>query len=187
MVVFDFEDGQQGWIASVDENSVCGSIVTAPTHWSIATSLPGSTGIELVGSWWTNPNNGAAGVERSHVTSPTLFATSAFSNITFDSYTSNEGGYPTNYDVEHVQISINGGSYQDIHGQTPQLHTSCDQQFRTITFETTSGIIAGDELKYRFLLDTCDGCCGCETVTGWAFDNVKISGATTQPPPARRL
>ena len=47
---------------------------------------------------------------------------------------------------------------------------------RTITFTTNSGIAAGDDLKYRFLFDTYDSCCcGCGTIVGWAFDNVRIT------------
>ena len=46
---------------------------------------------------------------------------------------------------------------------------------RTITFTTNSGIAVGDDLKYRFLVDTYDNCCGCGTIVGWAFDNVRIT------------
>jgi hypothetical protein len=173
---FDFESGDQGWTAAADSNSECGATVTATNHWSLAYSLPGSSGVNLGGStWWTNPNNGNSGPDRSHVTSPPITARCTNPSISFDSYSSNESGYPTNWDVEHVQLSINGGSYTDIHGHTDELHDSCDQTFRTITFTVNSGIAIGDDLLYRFLYDTCDGCCGCSAITGWAFDNVQIT------------
>ena len=171
---FDFEDGNQGWTSGVDARSTCGAQVTASTHWERASKLPGAPGVELGSIWWTNPNNGNDGAERSHVTSPSITAACTNPSITFDSYSSNEGGYPVHWDVEHVQLSINGGLFMDVHGHTADLHTTCDQVMKSITFTTNSGINVGDSLKYRFLFDTCDGCCGCQTVVGWAFDNVNI-------------
>lgn len=175
--VFDFEDGSQGWTTAVDGTSACGAMVTASKHWELASTLPGSPGVDLVGTWWTNPNDGNDGAERSHVTSPSITAECTnpiIMTIKFDSYSSNEGGYPTYYDVEHVQLSINDGPFTDVHAHVPSLHNSCDNAFRNITFTTNSGINNGDKLKYRFLFDTCDGCCGCQSVVGWAFDNVAI-------------
>ncbi len=156
----------------MDTTTASGTTVTADTHWEIASALPG--GLQLEGSWWTNPNDGSNGAERSHVTAPSITAKCTNPSITFDSYSSNEAGYPTTYDVEHVQLSINGGTFVDVHGQTTELHGNCDQQFRTITFTTDSGIGIGDDLKYRFLFDTYDALGGCTGVVGWAFDNVLI-------------
>jgi hypothetical protein len=181
---YDFEDGAQGWVAGVDsQTNACGYGggygVTASTHWELASSLPGSTGVVLDGTWWTNPNDGTDGAERSHVTSPSLTAVTNSASITFDSYTSNESGYPTDYDVEHVQLSINDGPFTDVHAYTTNLHNWCDQTIRReITFTTTSGIKFGDKLKYRFLFDSCDALVGCGNVVGWAFDNVRITGAS---------
>jgi hypothetical protein len=149
-------------------------------HWSLGTSLPGLP--QLNGdTWWTNPNDGRDGTERSHVTSPSLIATSPYLSITFDSYSSNEQGYPTQYDVEHVQLSINNAPFADVHGVTQDLHRQCDQTFRTITFTTDSSISinVGDSIKYRFLYDTWDGLFGCGSIKGWAFTNVQICGANT--------
>ena len=171
--VFDFEDGDQGWTANVDLVTNTGATVTAANHWSLASSLPGTVGVVLGSTWWTNPNNGNSGADRSHVTSPPLTATCTNPSITFDSFSSNESGL--RYDVEHVQLSINDGPFTDIHGSTPELHNNCDQMFRTITFTSNSGIVVGDDLKYRFLFDTGDGCCGCSSIVGWAFDNVRLT------------
>jgi hypothetical protein len=70
---YDFEDGAQGWVVGVESGTVCGSPVTALKHWELASGLPG---MALGGTWWTNPNNGSGGAERSHVTSPSLTAVS---------------------------------------------------------------------------------------------------------------
>jgi hypothetical protein len=177
--LFDFEDGEQGWTSIVDTKTAGGYLVTATKHWSLASTLPG---VDLVSTWWTNPNDGTSGAERSHVTSPKLTATCTNPSITFDSYTSNEPG--TFYDVEHVQLSINEGPFTDVHGRTKSLHSSCDQTVRTPTFITNSGIEVGDFLKYRFLFDTYDGAFGCGEIVGWAFNNVKITCAIvpTDPP-----
>ena len=109
---YDFETGAQGWTAGGDTFTSLGISSIAPT-WTLDTSLPGSVGQALPSTWWTNPNYGQLGAERSHVTSPALTATDSSVIINFDSYTSNEPGYPTRYDVEHVQISINGGDFTD--------------------------------------------------------------------------
>jgi hypothetical protein len=165
---------------SVDENLCCGSIVTAPTHWSIATSPPGSTGIEP--RWFVVvPTNGAAGVERSHVTSPTLSQQAPFHVWT--PILSNEGGYPTNY-VEHVQSRSMAAlsRYSWTNSATSHLATSSFDHY----LETTSGIIAGDlNQSIEHSCRSTDKVVDARDITGWAFDNVKISGATTQPP-ARR-
>lgn len=98
------------------------------------------------------------GAERSHVTSPVLIAEATGVSINFDSYSSNEGGYPTAFDAEHVQISETGGDFEDVHQQTDLLHQGSDQTFRNITF-TSTGIAVGDQIQYRFLYDTGDSCC----------------------------
>ena len=63
----------------------------------------------LPSQWWVNPNMGNLGPERSFVVSPIFVVSGAEVSITFDSYSSNEGGYPLFYDIEHVQLSVNGG------------------------------------------------------------------------------
>jgi hypothetical protein len=184
LAFYDFESGDQGWTTSEDAETACGNAVTATEHWSLGTTLPGTTGVSLIGTWWTNPNNGIEGADRSHVTSPPITTTCTHPTITFDSYTSNEPGYPTNYDVEHVQLSINGASFFDMHERTPELHENCDQTFRNIAFTTTSGIAVDDTLQYRFLMDTCDGSPfeTCNNIIGWAFDNVHITCPGPPPP-----
>ena len=94
-----------------------------------ASSLPGTVGQALGSIWWTNPNIGDGGAERSYVTSPVLIATTASVSVTFDSYSANEAGYPNQYDVEHVQLSINGGAFNDVHGFDSNLHSQDDQTF----------------------------------------------------------
>ena len=146
---FDFEDGDQGWTANVDLVTNTGATETAANHWSLASSLPGTVGVVLGSTWWTNPNNGSSGADRSHVTSPPLTATCTNPSITFDSFSSNESGL--RYDAEHVQLSINDGPFTDIHGSTPELHNNCDQMFRTITFTSTPA----SSLVTTSIIDSC--------------------------------
>jgi len=181
-VFYDFESGAQGWTVASESPTANGGTSIAPS-WFLGTALPGSVGQALPSTWWINPNIGSDGIERSYVMSPTVVADATGVSINFDSYSSNEGGYPTFYDVEHVQLSVNGSAFTDVHGQTDQLHQSADQTFRNITF-TTNGIAVGDTLQYRFLYDTGDGCCGPTDISGWAFDNVQISGSAGVPEPA---
>jgi hypothetical protein len=187
-ILYDFESGAQGWTVAGDATTSLGSTSIDPT-WFLGTALPGSTGQALPSTWWINPNiggnvedgNGDSGAERSHVTSPVLIAEATGVSINFDSYSSNESGYPTTFDVEHVQISVNGGDFEDVHAQTNLLHLGSDQTFRNITF-TSTGISVGDQIQYRFLYDTGDSCCGPTEIQGWAFDNVLISGFTSDVP-----
>jgi len=181
---YDFETGAQGWTVGVDPDTSYPYFripSIAPT-WTLDTSLPGNVGQDLPSTWWTNPNYGQLGPERSHVTSPVLTATGSSVSINFDSYTSNEDGYPTLFDVEHVQISINGGQFTDVHGYTSELHNLYDRIFRNITFTTNTDVSAGDLIEYRFLYDTGDGCCGSSDVHSWAFDNVLVIGASEDKP-----
>ncbi|MCK4795488.1 MAG: PKD domain-containing protein, partial [Desulfobacteraceae bacterium] len=181
MQLYDFESGAQGWTVAGDAMTSC-EIPSIPPLWTLNTSLPGTIGQVLPTTWWTNPNYGQLGAERSHVTSPVLTASGSSVSINFDSYSSNESGYPTYFDVEHVQISINGSVFSDVHGSTLLLHQWCDRIFRNITF-TTTGLTPGDLIQYRFLYDTCDACCGCLEVHSWAFDNVLVTGASENEPP----
>ena len=130
---------------------------------------------------WTNPNVGEDGAERSFVLSPLLTADGSAVSIAFDSYSSNEGGYPENYDVEHIQLAINGGAFSDVHGDLPStLHADEDQTFRNFSF-VSGGLAAGDMFQYRFVYDTGDGCCGPEDIEGWAFNDVVINTAVPEP------
>jgi hypothetical protein len=193
---YNFDGGDpQGWTTGDDAETACGNTVGATDHWSLGDTLPGkdlTTGPGGSDNWWTNPNDGTQGADRSYVTSPTITTTCACPSISFDSYTSNEQGYPPDldngWDVEHVQLSINGGDFTDIHGEVTELHENCDREFRIITFTTSSGIAVADTLKYRFLMDTCDAMfdCGDGTIQGWAFDNVRITCPDDcTPPPCR--
>ncbi|MDH5327184.1 MAG: hypothetical protein OEZ68_18280 [Gammaproteobacteria bacterium] len=172
---FDFESGPQGWTVGGFAFTSIGFPSRAPM-WELASSLPGFIGKALPSTWWTNPNVGNDGAERSYVQSPVLTAFSDTISVNFDSFSSNEGGYPTVFDVEHVQVSINGGPFSDIHGPTPELHTGADATFRNITFDV-AGVVSGDTVEIRFLYDTADSCCGPGDITGWAFDNVLVTGA----------
>lgn len=171
---YDFESGAQGWTTGADGTTSLGVSTGGLDSWVLGSTLPGTTGVSLGSQWWTNPNYGNLGAERSWVASPLLVAVGSGVNITFDSYSSNEGGYPTSYDVEHIQLSINGSTFFDVHGQVTDLHNLADQIFRTVSF-TTLGLTAGDSIQYRFLYDTGDGCCGPTDIEGWAFDNVNIN------------
>ena len=181
-VFYDFESGAQGWTVGGETTTAIGREASDPT-WFLGTALPGSVGQALPSTWWINPNIGTLGAERSYVMSPALVADATGISINFDSYSSNEGGYPNTYDVEHVQISINGSDFEDVHALTDQLHQGSDQTFRNITFATT-GLAVGDSIQYRFLYDTSDSCRGPDDIQGWAFDNVMISAAADVPEPA---
>jgi len=173
-ITYDFESGAQGWTVGGDASTSLGYGSIAPT-WALGASLPGFVGQALPSMWWANPNNGDMGAERSYLVSPLLIAADTTLSINFDSFSSNEGGYPIFYDVEHIQISVNGGLFSDVHAFDSLLHNSPDQIFRNLTY-VTMGITVGDQIRYRFLYDTGDNCCGPSNITGWAFDNVTISG-----------
>jgi hypothetical protein len=172
---YDFSQGAQGWVVAGDATTILGSPSISP-KWELSASLPGSTGQVLPGVWWTNPNFGQLGAERSHVTSPSLTVSASEITVSFDSFSANEGGYPDHYDVEHIQISVNGGAFVDMHENDSQLHTADDRTFRNITF-TQDGFASGDTINIRFLYDTGDSCCGSTIVHGWAFGNVGVNGA----------
>lgn len=180
-VTFDFEGGAQGWTTGADDLTADDNSTGGLNSWALGSGLPGTVGVVLGGTWWTNGNVGEDGAERSFVLSPLLTADGPSMSIGFDSYTSNEDGYPIEYDVEHIQLSVNGGAFFDVHGEVADLHDiSADQTIRNFTF-VTGGLAAGDSIQYRFLYDTGDDCCGPEDITGWAFDNVVIASV---PEPA---
>jgi len=168
----DFEGGIGVWITGNDATTICGQASISST-WNLATQTGGSAPETLGTTWYGMANNGEFGAERSWVESPTFSSTTSTMEINFDSYSSNESGYPRNYDVEHVQASINGGAYVDLHGNDPQLHNNADQTFRNITYSIPAAM--GDTVQIRFLLDTCDNCCGDDNVIGWFVDNIVVS------------
>ena len=172
-VVYDFETGEQGWVAGMDATTSC-NVSTSGPGWSLDTETGGTTPFTLGTTWFGTPNQGSMGAERSWIVSPALEATADMVTITFDSYSSNESGYPMFYDVEHVQVSVNGGAFFDLHANDPQLHGFGMQNFQNITYSVS--VSAGDEVVFRFLYDTCDGCCGPTNITGWYVDNISIEG-----------
>jgi hypothetical protein len=194
---FDFESGDQGWTADFEARIRCNDVIPATDHWSLGTTLPGTIGVDLGSTWWTNPNDGTqGGTDRSYVTSPPLTAACTTPSITFDSYSSNWGGYIE--PQEYVQLSVNDGAFTpyayiqgyDVTGLNEKI---CDQEFRTITITFTTNIAVSDTLRYRFLYDACssygaflDGCYffseGAD-ITGWAFDNVRITCPESTPCP----
>ncbi len=181
--VFDFESGTQGWTIGADSTTAIGIGTGGLNSWVRGTAMDGKA---MGSNWWTN-TAGQAGAERSHVTSPSLLASGTSVSINFNSWSRNEGGYPLTYDVEHVQISINGGAFTDVHGFTNLLHNDADSIVRNITF-TTTGITVGTPIRYRFLYDTGDGCCGPSGPgRGWAFDNVLVTGASANQAPTASL
>lgn len=181
--VYDFESGTQGWTIGADSTTSIGNGTAGRNSWVRGTAMDGRA---MGSNWWTN-TAGQAGAERSHVTSPSLLATGNIMSINFNSWSRNESGYPAYYDVEHVQISINGGAFTDVHGSTTLLHNNADSIVRNITF-TTTGITVGTPIRYRFLYDTGDGCCGPSGPgRGWAFDNVLVTGAFANQAPTASL
>jgi MYXO-CTERM domain-containing protein len=188
-ILYDFESGNQGWTTEGYDPTVLGNPTGGLNNWALGSSLPGNVGQALPGQWWTNGNNGFtlpnfdSAAERSGVLSPILTADATGAiTVAFDSYTSNEGGYPDVYDVEYIQLAVNGGAFTDMHDFVAGLHDSTDQTFRSFAF-TVGGISAGDPIQVRFLYDTGDSCCGPVDIMGWAFDNVEISGVTTVTEP----
>ena len=178
-VFVNFDGGVQGWTTAFDANSAIGNATTAGSSWALGNSLPGTTGVTLPNTWWTNPNLGPEnGTERSHVTSPT-FTVSSNGEVpfNFDFYSSTEGGYPSIWDVEHVQASINGGVFADLHAVDPELHNQYDQLFRNVTF-MTGVLTAGDSVQFRFLYDTGDNSVTNNEIHGVAFGNVTIGNVT---------
>lgn len=175
---FDFETGAQGWTTGSAANTSIGVGAIAST-WSVGTSRDG---LALPSQAWSTPNIGDLGAERSWVRSQSFVASGSSVTISFDSQTSNESGYPTFYDVEHVQISINGGAFTDVHGNVPGLHGVFGLSPWT-NFSFATNITAGDTFVYQFLYDTGDGCCGPNGPgRGWSFDNVSINGVVNNVP-----
>lgn len=171
---YDFADGAQGWTVGNDAATSLG-MTSIDASWERQTTMGGTAGADLGGTWWVNPNAGQLGAERSWVLSPKVIVDATSVSINFDSYTSNEGGYPIHYDVEHVQISINGGAFGDIHDATSLLHLAGDRQTRNITFNSND-VQDGDEIRFRFLFDTADDSGSAQFLdnVGWGFGNVNI-------------
>ncbi|MEM7036159.1 MAG: hypothetical protein AAF570_04195, partial [Bacteroidota bacterium] len=176
--MYDFESGAQGWTTGNEATTACGNASIA-SGWAIGTVTGGLAPVTLGGSWFGNLNNGSLGAENSWIQSPSLaIPAGGVVTVNFDSYTSNESGYPTFYDVEHVEYSTDGGgTWTSFHGNLPDLHNFGDQTFRNITFTTT--VAAGANILIRFRFDSCDGCCGPTDVIGWFVDNVSISAGQT--------
>lgn len=100
---YDFDIDAQGWTTGVNDYTACGDQVTASTHWELSSNLGPQP---LPSQFWTNINSGRLGPESAYATSPPITTVCTNPTITFDSYSSNESGYPKYYDVEHVQLSI---------------------------------------------------------------------------------
>ena len=148
---YDFETGAQGWVTGNDAFTSLGA-TSIPSTWALSTATGGFAPVTLGTTWYGTPSVGSGGAERSWIVSPVLTVNSTTVSINFDSYSSNESGYPTYFDVEFVQVSINGAPFVDIHGYVSALHDwTAGQTFQNITFSTSASV--GDDIVVRFLYD----------------------------------
>jgi hypothetical protein len=166
----NFQSGLSGWTTGNHTNT-CLGITSRTSTWGIYSSS-GGTAISLGSSTLGTPNDGTLGAENGFITSPSFTVSSSSIIIEFDSWVSNESGYPCNYDVEYIEISIDGGAFSAIHGNVTNLHNlSSDATWRHLIFTNT--VTSGSSVRLRFRLDTGDGCCGFSS-TGWFIDNLVV-------------
>jgi hypothetical protein len=113
-LTYNFENGTQGWTTGNEPFTVFG-IPSIPSTWALSTQTAGSTPVTLGTTWFGTPNDGELGAENSWIESPVINVGSTnMIEVNFDSYSSNEGGYPDEYDVERVEISVNGGPFHGV-------------------------------------------------------------------------
>jgi hypothetical protein len=158
----NFNNGAGGWTS--------GTVSGRSSTWSIAprSNINGSNN-------YGTPNSGNMGYENSYIMSPAITINSTTATIDFDSYNNNEGGFPSYYDVEWVEYSLNNGaSWTAMHQQVQALHFSSGLKH----FSFSATIPSGSSVRFRFRYDTGDGCCGPD---GWYIDNVAVNGTSGSP------
>jgi hypothetical protein len=174
IVCDNFESGVGLWTTGNDPTTSGGDTSISST-WALATQTLGTTPVTLGTTWYGNGNNGRNfGAERSWIEFvDTLTVPNGCSNVEvhFDSYSSNEGDLE--FDVEHVQMSVNGAAFADIHGYDVRLHQHHDQRFHFVSF--AAAVTPGDSLRVRFLYDTGDDGFGPIDIIGWFVDDFGVS------------
>jgi len=173
---YNFNDAtMQGWTTGKEDTTSLG-YTSIPSTWSVSDVSGGSQPQPFASNAFGTPNNGDMGPENSWIQSPALDINGHIS-IQFRSFTANEDGYPSSYDVEWVEISTDGGAtWNAIRGHIPALQDYyADEQWRTITVDTT--VAASQAILIRFRYDTGDDCCGDTSIVGWFVDNIYISGS----------
>ncbi|MBL7766273.1 MAG: fibronectin type III domain-containing protein [Chitinophagaceae bacterium] len=155
---FDFTGGMSGWTSGT---------MNGNNTWAAQSFGNGANSLGT-------PNIGSLGWEHSYIMSPALTFPAGNVNISFDSYSNNEGGF---YDEEMVEYSTDGGAtWNMITGTlTPGGLASTYGSATWITYTTSVVVPATTQYHLRFRYDTKDGCCGpSNPPIGWYIDNVSI-------------
>ena len=164
-ILYDFEDGWQGWSQhQVQWRKTWGRRTTSGTNVNFGTGHALGT-----------INNGRTyGAEHSYVQSPVFNATGG-GTITFNSWANNEYCY---WDAEYMEISYNGGNNWSV------VINNCDglwsnsnsKKNGSYTIPSSSGTA---NTKIRFRYNTRDGCCG--NSFGFFIDNVSVPTQQSTP------
>jgi hypothetical protein len=169
-VTYNFNSGSQGWTSASAGATCIGFGTIAPT-WAVQ-------GFGFSGTSMGTQNYGNMGAENSYIMSPVLGWGSTL-NLSFKSFSNNEGGYPCFYDTEWVEYSTNGGAtwIALTTSFNAALHNFGIATWNTITYAASVTPTANGRIRFR--MDTGDGCCGPFSANlGWYIDDVVIGAGS---------
>ena len=164
-ILYDFEDGMQGWSQHV---------VQWRTTWSRRTHSGTNNHFGTGHALGTINNGRTYGAEHSYVQSPIFNATGG-GIITFNSWANNEYCY---WDAEYMEISYNGGSSWSV------AINNCDGLWSNSNSKkngsyTIPSHLGNSNTRIRFRFNTRDGCCG--SSFGFFIDNVRVPTQQSTP------
>lgn len=167
----NFQTGTDGWTTG-QASSTCLSNASITSTWALSSTSGGSP-VALGSICYGTPNDGGMGPENSWILSPVFTPTSSNLTVEFDSWTSNETGFPCAYDVELVEITQNGGlTWSPIHSYIPTLHgIENDQVWRHYIMNAT--VTPSLTTRIRFRYDSGDDYSGSSS-PGWFVDNILV-------------
>ena len=164
-ILYDFEDGWQGWSQHT---------VQWRTTWSRRTHSGTNNHFGTGHALGTINNGRTYGAEHSYVQSPIFNATGG-GTITFNSWANNEYCY---WDAEYMEISYNGG------GNWSVAINNCDRLWSNSNSKKNGSYtipphLGNSNTRIRFRFNTRDGCCG--SGFGFFIDNVRVPTQQSTP------
>ena len=164
-ILYDFEDGWQGWSQHT---------VQWRTTWGRRTHSGTNNHFGTGHALGTINNGRTYGAEHSYVQSPIFNATGG-GTITFNSWANNEYCY---WDAEYMEISYNGGSNWSV------AINNCDGLWSNSNSKkngsyTIPSHLGNSNTRIRFRFNTRDGCCG--SGFGFFVDNVRVPTQQSTP------
>lgn len=167
----DFESNITGW-TNGNLSNTCQSYSSGSSSWSLGNTCGGAP-ITFSSTALGIPNDGTYGPENSWMSTPDITSTNASISVDFDSWTSNEAGFPCYYDVEYIEITFNNGlTWTPIHGNIPLLHNLTeDKTWRHFSLPIV--VPVNTNFRIRFRMDTGDDYSDLSSY-GWFIDNLEI-------------